>query len=111
MSDDHSDSHSARLVRIETTLGYHNEMLQRLVQTAEKNTEFNGLLVAHVEESKRVWEKLEDYDCKLQTLQTSNAANCEFCNQTRKVFWWVLGFASLGLAYVIKFFVEHHGRT
>lgn len=107
MSD---DSQSARIARLEAMSVHYGEMLERITRAVEESAKFNGTVTSHIELSKRLWDVVENHSKQLADLQTISAKNCEFCNQSRHVFWWVMGVLSLGLAYIVKYFVENHGR-
>lgn len=102
------DDHSARLIRLEITQEQHSELLQRVVTAIEAQAIHSERLAHHIDESKRVWLRLEDHDERLASLQTQNAEVCAFCTSTRKLGWAVAFFLSGGLAYLIKFYFDHH---
>lgn len=104
------DSQSARIARLEAITVHQNDMLERITNAVEENTRFNSTVATNIELNKRLWDAVEKHGQQLADLQTTSAQNCDFCNQTRRVFWWVMGVLSLGLAYIVKYFVENHGR-
>jgi len=102
---------SARLIKLEMTVERYGELLQRSIGYMEQQTEINARFVGHIEDNRRVWKLLEDHDKRLDTIQIQNAEVCTFCNTARKVAWGIAIFASGGLAYLIKFFFDHHAKV
>lgn len=101
---------SARLIRLEMNVERYGELLQRSMAYMEQQTEINARFANHIDDTKRVWKLLEEHDKRLDAIQIQNAEVCTFCASARKVAWGFAIFASGGLAYLIKFFFDHHQR-
>lgn len=101
-------SDETRLAVLENTVEHHAGLLSRAVEAIEGQTAINQRLVLHLEDSKRVWRLLEEHDQRLQAMQVQQVEICAFCTGARKVGWAVALFLSGGLAYLIKFWVDHH---
>lgn len=105
MSDD------VRLAILETTVEQHAELLRRAVAAMEAQSAINERMASHLEDSKRVWKLLEDHDHRLIAMQEKQVEICAFCIGARKLGWAVAVFASGGLAYLVKFWVDNHGNS
>lgn len=102
-------SDEVRLAVLETTVEQHADLLRRAVFAMEAQSAINERMASHLEDSKRVWKLLEDHDARLIAMQEKQVEICSFCAGARKLGWAVAVFASGGLAYLIKFWVDHHG--
>lgn len=100
-----------RLAIIETTIDQHAELLRRAVAYMETQGAINERMANHLDDSKRVWKLLEDHDKRLIVMQKKQVEICAFCTGARKLGWAVAVFASGGLAYLIKFWVDHYGNA
>ena len=98
---------SARLIRLEITVQQHAELLQRAVLSMEAQTTINE----RMDDTKRVWEMLENHGKQLTSIQKEQAKTCEFCTTVRKTGWAIAIFLSGGLAYLISFWVNRHGSS
>ncbi len=105
MNEDH-----VRLALLESTVKQHADLLHRAVTAMESQTVINERLAHHLEDSKRVWELIENHDQRLIAMQEKQAEICAFCAGARKIGWTVAVFASGGLAYLIKFWADNHVR-
>lgn len=106
MSEDH-----VRLALLESTVQQHADLLRRSIEAMEGQTTINERLANHLEDSKRVWKLLEEHGKRLNTMQEKQAEICAFCTGARKIGWTLAVFASGGLAYLIKFWADTHGRS
>lgn len=86
----------ARMIRLEMTVEQHK-------------TAINERIANHIDDTKRMWDVLEEHDKQLGAIRAQQAEVCAFCTGARKVGWGVAVFLSGGLAYLIKFFFDHHG--
>ncbi|HRD65708.1 MAG TPA: hypothetical protein PKY50_06085 [Candidatus Competibacter sp.] len=101
----------ARIAVLENTVEQHATLLARAVAAIEAQTAINERLALHLEDSKRVWATIEEHGLRLQAVQAQQVEICAFCTNTRKIGWAVAVFASGGLAYLIKFWADHHGSA
>lgn len=105
------NENSERLVRVEAAVEQHNDLLQRLVVAMEGTAITNERLANHIEGTKRLWDRLDDYDTRISALSVQQGEICTFCNLTRKVAWTIATVATGGLAYLVKFWMDRHGLT
>lgn len=99
----------ARMIRLEMTVEQHNELLRRSISYMEQQTAINERIANHIDDTKRMWDVLEEHDKQLGAIREQQAEVCAFCTGACKVGWGVAVFLSGGLAYLIKFFFDHHG--
>ena len=100
------------MARIEADISRLREIIDPLPGTLQdviqRSAIANERIATHLEESRRVWERLENDERLLIQLKEQQTATCEFCGNVRKVFWWALGLGCTISGYFILNWFESH---
>ncbi len=102
------DSISSRLVRIETTQQQHSETLARVAVAVEAIAVISERMANHVEDTKRLHQRVDSCEDDIMTLQTQTAETHTFYQDVRNGIWVLIGIVGAGGSWLLKYWLEQH---
>lgn len=102
------DTISSRLMRIETTQQYHGETLARVAVAVESMAVISERMANHIEDAKRMHDRLDDCETNISVLQTKTAESHAFYLDVKRGIIALLSAGLAGLAWLVSFWMEKH---
>lgn len=102
-----------RLVRLETEVEHLRTVMtplpHELHDALQRLSVFNERIMAHLEQTQRMWAIIESHTQILNQLQARQQNTCEFCGQVRKGFWIALTGGVAAVWWFVQRWFENRG--
>lgn len=102
------------MARIEADISRLREIIDplpvALQEVIQRSAVANERIATHLEQSRRVWERLENHERLLIQLKEQQTATCEFCGSVRKVFWLMVTCGLAVIWWTVQKWIEGHTR-
>ena len=102
------DTVSSRLTRIETTQQYHSDTLARVAIAVESIAVISERMANHIEDARRIHERLDRCEMDIVNLQTQAAETTAFYRDIKRGMIALITAALAGGAWLISFWMEKH---
>ena len=108
MTDRSEESLSSRIVRIETRIGFCDEILAKILAGQEKAGVVGERLANHLDESQAIKSSLDAMDLRIRLLEQSNTEICAVCSSVRKAAWLIASGGVVVIWWLIQKWLEKH---
>ena len=108
MADRCEESVSSRFVRIETRMGFYDEMLEKLVEGQDQVCVVGERLANHLDESRMIKLSLDAMDSRIRMLEQSNTEICAVCSSVRKAAWLIASGGVVVIWWLVQKWLEKH---
>ncbi len=108
MPERSEESVSSRFVRIETRMGFYDEMLTKIAENQDQVCVVGERLANHLDESQAIKSSIDAMDLRIRMLEQNNAEVCAVCSSVRKAAWLIASGGVVVIWWLVQKWLEKH---